>query len=152
MLCKCCNKSFSKEHYIECNNGHKYNCHVSCYKKLMHSIINDDLTLNINLIKCPVIECDSYLYSIPLRSMANILDDNIYTKAIHHWSNTFTGDTHYDDCGRTSPNNQAEFNHHCEQIYDYKNLQKNILFSTLGLKQRPYKKFIPREYLNKIIH
>ncbi len=150
MLCQSCNKSSNKQHHIECNNGHKYNCHVSCYKKLMYSVIEDNLTLNINLIKCLVIDCDSYMYSKPLRSMENVLNENIEGKAIFHWSNTFAGETHRDDYGRVSPNNQDDFNNHCEQIYNYKNSQKNILFSTLGLKQRPDKKFIPREYLNKI--
>lgn len=105
--CSYCNKSFKKYHFIECKFGHKYNCHMACYKALMRSIIKDDLQLDINVIKCPIDGCESYLYSDPLRSMENVLADTIYSKAIHHWNSTYTGDRHKDDCGRTEPNDQG---------------------------------------------
>ena len=146
-LCSYCNKSFKKYHFIECKFGHKYNCHEACYKTLMRSTIADDLQLDVELIKCPVDGCGSYLYSKPLRSMENILSDAIYSKAIKHWNATYTGDRHKDEYGRTLPNNQNDFDQHCEKIYNHKNAQQRQLFTILGLKQRPDKPFSSREYI-----
>jgi hypothetical protein len=79
--------------------------------------------------------------------MENILDYNIEIKAIDYWNKSFIGETHQDNVGRTLPNDQTEFNQHCRQIYNYKNKQKKILFSTLGLKQRPDEQFVSRTYI-----
>ena len=146
-ICSYCNVSLKKNHSLECKNGHKYNCHVVCYKTLMCSIIKDDLQLDIDLIKCPIDDCQSYLYSIPIRSMENVLDNDIYSKAIDYWNMTYTGGRHTDDCGRILPDCQNDFDHHCEKIYNQKNSQQRILFATLGLKQRSDKLFIPRTYI-----
>ena len=146
-ICSYCNKSLKKDYYLECKHGHKYNCHIVCYKTLMHSIIKDDLQLDVDLIKCPIGDCDSYLYSKPIRSMENVLADAIYSKAINHWKITYQGDRHKDDLGRTLPNDQNDFDQHCEQIYNQKNLQQRILFATLGLKQRPDKQFFSVTYI-----
>lgn len=146
-ICSHCNKSLKKDHFLKCKHDHKYNCHTSCYKTLMHSIILDDLQLDVELIKCPVGGCDSYLYSNPIRSMENVLSDAIYSKAIDYWNITYTGDRNKDDCGRTLPNNQNDFNQHCEKIYNHKNAQQRLLFTILGLKQRPNKPFIARTYI-----